>query len=217
MAFWTMPLPGLLRKTATGAPIAFIAHTVAVTSPVADITINKPAGAQVGDLLVMFILEGSGGNAASATGWSPVISDAQLPHFFALSRTVDGSEGANFTFTTPGASKRGIMILLRGGAGAVDVAGTPARATGTLNGTAASISAAHAGVLISFFGIAGANKTVASAPSGMTNVAVENTSIALTIALYKLEGSPIGATGAKAITFTPAAGANTVAVSIQFY
>src|SRR4051812_40812544 len=78
------------------------------SSTSSTLTINKPSGVQVGDVMIVNIVETSStsSTAPSLSGWTSIAGSnfgSTSPSRFGalLYRKVDGTEGASFIFSTP--------------------------------------------------------------------------------------------------------------------
>ncbi|TAA51053.1 hypothetical protein [Shinella sp. JR1-6] len=188
------------------APPVFVSATAASVSSSTNVTVNKPAGAQVGDLFTCIIWGDS--NFITATGaladWTVVGSAFSGNLRIAiLTHTVDGTEGSTFNFSLANSGvKNATIICTRGGTGAIDVIGTKTEASST-TATAASINATKSGLLLSSFAIAANNRTVSSPPAGLTQRSLLSTSYSS--AVYELSISPAGATSAASLTWSSSA------------
>lgn len=201
-----------------GRPLFIAAENNAVTSTT-SITINKPAGATVGDLMIAIIWTVGSGREGLA-GWVLEGTNAAGNAGWGLwTRTVDGSEGASFNFAMSGTStwRNGSILLYRGGVGAVDIIGTETETSSTTVATAASLTAAHAGTLLAAYWSDGNGRTESAAPSGMVQRSLSSGGSARTTAVYdQTAASPTGATSSKTLTWSGAT-ANVAGLQIQIY
>lgn len=209
----------LLDPGAVGGRPLFIASESNAASSTTSITINKPAGATVGDLMVAIIWT-TGNDFTGLAGWTLVGSDGiGNGRWGVWTRTVDGSEGASFTFSLLSTNtwRNGSILLYRGGIGAVDVIGTETETSSTTVATAASLTAAHAGTLLAAYWSDGNSRTESVAPSGMVQRALMTGGSTRTTAVYdQTAASPTGATSSKTLTWSGAS-ANVAGLQIQIY
>jgi len=214
----TMFCDGMLLGVGGLAPPVFISSTTGdANSATTTITINKPASVAVGDDLTAIIWGYTNITAVMLAGWTVVGSDFTNNNRVAiLRRKVDGSEGASFTFGTTGgvAKKVGSILCHRGGAGLVDVVGTYNFNSFSTISTMNSLTATKPGVLVATFHNAADAVSVGSAPSGMTQRALINTQTSM--AVYELATSPVGATGAKTLTWSGSS-TNVAGIGLQIY
>lgn len=204
----------LLASGAAAAGITFVASEVATPVTGVTFTVNKPAGVQVGDLLLLGIFGPMTSNTTPA-GWTLVSSDyvaGNGDRHVIYSKVADGSEGSTLSVTGVNVSKSGFAMAFRG-ASTVGTVGTSARAGSTATGTATSISPAAPGVLIGVFCNNGGVRTVSTPPSGMTSRAYMGTGV--TFAVYDLNPSPSGATGSKAIVWSATGGVMSLLLQIN--
>lgn len=204
----------LLGAGDAGPNITFVANTTAAVSA-ANFVINKPAGVQVGDLMLMEIFSSSMTSNTTPSGWTVVSSDyvagAGSRHVI-YSRVVDGSEGSTFTVAGLAVAKEGYVVALRG-ASTVGTVGTVARAT-SATGTASSISPAVAGALIAIFA-SDDNRTVATPPAGMTQISTLSGTTGGSHAVYVLIPSSAGATGSKSLVWNISSGVASLLLQIN--
>lgn len=183
----------------------YVATGVRSSSGAGTVTINKPTGLQVGDLMVASFASGSTNAVAwtQLSGWTEVLDSGTDRPCMGIQWKVATSadvSASNFTFqsSSGGANYNGVICAYRGAA--FDVAGTATRANGS-SVTVSAISVSEASsILLGFFFADGNNKTVSSAPSGMTQLAlnsIENP----TTAAYS-QNVEAGSSGTKSITFS---------------
>lgn len=195
-------------------PLELISH--ASGGPAANsatLTINKPTGAEPGDLLLAVVRVGSSGATwTGPSGWTEHLDAAGSIGIAIFSKVVTGSEGGSFNFTTSAAGTRpwGQIILIRGGA-LFDVVGSVASGSGDGTLTATGITASGGMLVVAAIGISNASRDF-SVPAGMQAVApvfYNNTgSIRL---FYQKIGS--GATGNRITTASGGSG-NTFTIQI---
>lgn len=194
MAFWNMPLPGLMRKTAVALPVFVSSSTVTGSS--ASTIFDKPAGVQPGDFMVV-IAAGDNFTAPTTTGWTLQYYIASNPYFAVFSKVAGGSEPANYTFNTGGgASNTGVVCLAYRGGGAVfDQVGVRSASVTANPTTAPSMTTSSQGILVAAF-VAQANTVALVTPVGMTNRG-DAYNVSVYLATYDLSPSPAGVTGNK--------------------
>lgn len=190
----------LMRKTRAPLQVVGVSHGRAVSSAAADIAL--PTGAQDGDHLLCFAFAPSTSTTDFALGGFSVISDQQGASLgFNLLSKVASGDGAGFTLTGGGTSgRRGIIIALRGGIGAVDVIGTISRGSSTSN-TANSVTASADGILLGVWCHGDSNRGISSPPAGMLQLDQDN-GTAMSLGAYSLDPSLAGASGTKSATWT---------------
>lgn len=198
MPFWTMPLPGLMRKNAVMLPV-FVASSGAYAGSSPSVVFNKPAGVQPGDLMIA-VIAANGTGSPTIAGWTLQYSSTPSPYFYVFSKVAGGSEPANYTFNlgfTPDIVVN--CLAYRGGMAVFDQVGV--RDTGvTANpATAPSITTSNQGVLIAAFA-AQANTTVSVGPSGMTSRSITSGG-GYSLTLYELSPSLPGVTGNKTLNW----------------
>lgn len=201
-----------------GRPLFIASESNGVTSAT-SITISKPAGATVGDLMIAIIWT-TGNDFTGLAGWTLVGSDGTGNGRWGVwARTVDGSEGSSFTFSLLSTNtwRNGSILLYRGGIGAVDVIGTETETSSTTVATAASLTASHAGTLLAAYWSDGNSRTESAAPSGMVQRALSSGGSIRTTAVYdQTAASPTGATASKTLTWSGTS-ANVAGFQIQIY
>jgi hypothetical protein len=209
----TMLSDGMLLGEAAAGPLTFISSE-GVTGSVPSLSINKPAGAQAGDLVVLLVAHGN--LAVSASGFTQQATNASgASRLTVLTRLLDGSEGSAFAVTSSSATKSVIALLYRGGAASVDVAGTPSQVTNATQ-VAPSVTATQSGILIMASGLTAAGTpTITTPPSGMTQRHTIVGSAGMWIAAFDLSPSPAGATGSKSVVWSSSAAG--CAGSMQIY
>lgn len=207
MTFWTMPM--LLAR---GGGLKFVSSASASVFS-GTLTVDKPAGVLGGDHMIAMVWAGSSMTSLSLTGWSSVGSLFTGNARYAIFRRIaDGSEGSSFSFTGTTGVRNGIIVAYRGGAGLVDVLGAATIASGDTS-TAASLTAAQKGILVSSFALISSGFSVTTPPSGMVQRGFENSF--QSAAIYELAPSPAGATGAKTLVWPGAS--NNGGIQLQIY
>ena len=216
MSFWTNPALLIGRKKIP--PPVFVSSATGSASPSTTVTINKPAGAAVGDLLVAVVWAFSASGVSSTpAGWTVVASLFSGTFRYAVyAKIVDGSEGGSFSFSlSSSAGRNGQILCFRGGVGAVDVVGSKTENTSATIATASSLAATKAGLLLAFFVVNSQGRTVSADPAGMTQRAfLGGGSMAATA--YELTPSPAGATPSKTLTWS-GTGATVAGLQVQIY
>lgn len=194
----------------------FIESTMGSNSGSPSMSISKPAGASVGDLMLAVIWSTAASNATSS-GWTLEGSNFTGSFRYAiLSRVVDGSEGGSFTFSlSSSGTHNGAILLYRGGIGDVDVVGSRGFSS-TVTSSAPSLTATESGTLLAVFGINSASRTVSSPPSGMTQRSFSNDTAHSTASYEQDASSPAGATSSKTLVWS-GADTSSIGVQIQIY
>ena len=196
-------LPGLSAAGMIGAaetfePPVFMGATSILGG---EGTLPKPSGAQAGDLLVLYMngTDNPSTWTAPEFTWRSGNGNFGNSRMVVLTRKLDGSEGSGFSI---GGTFRVVAALLyRGGRAGFDVTAPPGQVTGATQSTP-SITATRNGVLLAGFGLRGAGASIVTPPAGMTQrVLLTDSSFSLKLAVYDLNPSPPGATGAKSITW----------------
>lgn len=193
----------LLMAAAAAAIISYGSYSPGTLSGNSTtIAINKPAGAAVGDTLVAIVASSGADTWTPPSGWTKVYDQAAAPGISVVMRTVDGSEGASFTFTCSTSRTLLGQILLIKGSAQFDAIGTVVNTTSNTDVVMSAITAAS-GILL---GIAVGTAQSArdySAPAGMTATGpvILNTNATLRV-FYELIGG--GSTGTR--TTTPSGG-----------
>ena len=191
----------LLGVGAASAPLTFVASSTVGAGSGTSNVINKPTGAQAGDLLIIAVVHGSSDTTVAISGFVTEFTDSSsTPRIRVFSRVLDGSEGATFTITGANSARTVVAVAYRGGAPDVNVVGATSGTSTSASGIAPSITATQAGVLLSFHASSSSPSVISSGPAGMTQRGFLSSAFAL--AVYELSSSPVGATGSKTITWS---------------
>jgi len=114
-------------KPGTFSP-TFISSNNNSGASTSSLAITKPSGVAPGDLMIAFFVMGSG-EMNTLSGWTELYSSSSLNRTI-LSRIVDGSEGASFTFTsTTTDNMSGSIVAYRNAE--LDVVGTMGNSDGS--------------------------------------------------------------------------------------
>lgn len=163
-----MLLSKLIASTSAKSPSIISFSQGSNTTAGTALSITKPTGVQVGDLLVAFLLaSGNGSNYwNTAAGWTEQLDETGL---CIQTIVATGSEPATLSFSTNTtlAGRRGIVVCIRNGAYAST--GTLGTAiTGVNNITAPSVSVATMSLVLAVYYMvsSGGSAVDASTPSG---------------------------------------------------
>jgi PKD repeat protein len=150
-----------------------ISTTVNATATTA-LTIIKPAGTGVGDVLVACLTLNGGAIAAGGTpaGWLPVasVTTAANPKVFGYYKVATASEPADYRWTLASAVTSGAGIARYSGATGLDVPAAAASGASGLSGAVPSLTTVTASaMLVGCTGInSSSSSTTIASPGGMT-------------------------------------------------
>ncbi len=181
------------------------------------VTLNKPSGLQVGDLMIAMLIHNnsSGVTWTQLTGWTEVLDSATAIPSLAIQWKIATSadvSASTFTFnsSTSGQVHTGFLAAYRGAA--FDVVGSATRAaSSSVTASGITVSSANS-VLIGLFANTSTSVSVSSGPSGMSLVSSQ--SVAATAAYYSQQVDA-GISGSKTITFSAGAASSGVLLSIK--
>lgn len=196
----------------------FVAVGTTNTSGSGTVTINKPTGLQVGDLMVVFLsaINNNGVTWTQLTGWTEVLDSASsgpsqdIQWKIATSADVASS---TFTFTSSsgGSGYTGSIAAYR--SASFDVVGAATRTTnGSVTASAITVSGDNS-VLIGAFIQSNNGATITTAPSGMSQISYSSVAGG-TLALYSQDVGA-GSSGTKSIGFSGGASSSAVLCSIK--
>lgn len=189
-----------LRSTAV--PIAFLAAASDTANATTSITVTKPTGTADADHMVGIAWSRNAASLSSGfSGWTQRILDTATAGVFALYTKIAASEGADYTITFDASGDiQAAILAYRGGAGAVDVVGTPGGSASNVNPiTAPGLTATRSGILIAAFPYLNGSRVISVAASGMTE-RVNNRVSSEGCALVYDQIIAAGATGDKSVT-----------------
>lgn len=178
--------------------------TSASTNSAASLAINKPAGAQQGDIVLIIPASSTGAVSLTApsgftTGFDGALGGATLDAFW---RVLDGSEGASFTIGTSGGSApiyAGALLLKRALRSApINASAENRYSDATTDVVAPSVTATRSGLLVTAFARSG-GASGGTQPAGMTEHVDIGTSGTLSLLISSVAVG-VGATGTKTAT-----------------
>lgn len=134
-------------------------------NPGTTFTINKPAGAAAGDILLLFYYGNQLLDSVPA-GFANINFSGNIAAYWKL---LDGSEGASFAFGVAGGGPGtgfGYLVAVRAArrTGPIDVSGVAASLTGP------SVTPVRSGLLLGAYAVTVGYPTTAVDPTGMTRV-----------------------------------------------
>ena len=100
---------------AQGTPVQLVSCTDGTTANGGNVTVAVPAS-QIRDLLVAFVSKDGGGVVNIPAGWNSIVSQAMGGNSGSLrvfTRTVDGTEPANYTFSWGGGNEAAYASIMR--------------------------------------------------------------------------------------------------------
>lgn len=184
-----------VARPAAAAQITLGNITYVENSGQLTINVNKPAGVNVGTLLIAFLHSDSNLSWTTLSGWTEVVDSGGRSIQY---RIADGTEGSTFTFTRSGSNTTSSVTLQAINNATFDLAGT---VTASLQHPAIipGITVTENNSMLLLFGSSGTGSIVFNTPSGFTSTFQNNDASAPSVALmYKSVSS--GATGD--VTFT---------------
>lgn len=199
--------------------VSFVGAEVSTANSMFNNVVNKPAGVQSGDLILLIVFVPASGSVYAVNtpaGFTSALNvlAGSTGRIQVLQRVADGSEGSSFTVGNQGyGMQRSLACCVY--RAATTVATVPSSAA--TSSTAPSISPTSLGVLLGIFACEATSTEVTghTPPSGMTAVTQINPTGAH-LAVDHLLASPVGATGNKTVTWSPtAAPTEPAAVLIQ--
>ena len=135
--------------------------------------VTKPAGAAVGDVLILGSASDVTGGWAAPSGFTDLFGTTDFAA--ACYRVITGSESSVLKHSNGGAKQTTLAMLFRNCTmGAI---GAGVHVSGATNAVASSITPTAVGTLLAFF--AGSTAQVLSTPSGMTAAGVLSTKLAV--------------------------------------
>ena len=143
------------------------------TTNVTDISFAVPGGSQSGDFAVAMLSGGGGANDvgdwANSQGFTFLYEGtvANLGNAAIAYKILDGTEGANFTFTTNNACKLSGEIVVYRGSDSI-LSSSENIEGGNVTRTATSITAIKNSILFAFFVVDNSNKVFSNPPSDLT-------------------------------------------------
>jgi hypothetical protein len=204
--------------------ISFVGATFAQGDEEDSVTINKPAGVQSGDLLILFIAY-TGGNFRSPppTGFSylngnlvPTSTQVRL----AIAYKIAGSsEPSTYTISelAPGSSGSSngqvISLVAYRGANTIHLIGNTSYSTSGSTTTASSIVPTNSGYLIGCFAKY-AQETIVTEPTAMSQISGGAASNIGSIYIYEEADVPSGTTGNRSATWSGSSSGGAVLLQI---
>lgn len=176
----------------------------------ANVTLNKPSGTAVGEILVAYITVYLGTAISKPTGWTQVYA-IQNGNVYAgcYYRVVDGTEGSSFTWTNTSSTDRATGVIFRvGGADTTtptDGSGTSSQTGDSAADTSPSVTTTVDQDLILVTHHSQRPPSTDTVPSGTTQIAfIDYTpdAVAAGTRLATTSKSPAGATGTYLWTIT---------------
>lgn len=164
-----------------------------------SVTVDRPAGTVVGDLLLAAITGSTARTFTPPSGWTRLTSgDTDRTAFFW--RRAGASEPSSYTFSggVGSGSNHGIIACLVEAADPADAVSFERTSTVVASQTVTGVTAAAVGLLVSFWVNTAAGRTVSTPPAGMTQRHFDN--VDGTRAFYD-ESIAAGATGSRSITW----------------
>ena len=142
------------------------------TTNVTDISFAVPSGSQSGDFAVAMLSGGGGANQvgdwANSQGFTSLYENVLgEPNGAIFYKILDGTEGANFTFTTDNACKLSGEIVVYRGTNSI-LSSSENIEGGNTTRTATSITASENSILFAFFNVNGDNRVFSNPPSDLT-------------------------------------------------
>lgn len=213
-----MPVRDIVMAAAgsSGAStVAYVSSSIARFTTSAC-TLTAPSGIQDGDMLVAIGF--NTGSSVTMTSWpagfAQQFSDSTTANALVIATKTASSESGNYAFTWSGASANSIAMLVYRGAVGIGTFGATTRAT-SATATAASITPALDGVLVSVFAIETTGATISTAPSGPTQRAAVTGGSNPNMAVYDITPSGTSATTAQTLVWS--ASAANLGVAFQLF
>lgn len=143
-----------------------------ITSNVTSIDFAVPSGTKNGDFAVAMLSGGAGANDvgdwANSQGFTSLYENvSDNPNSAIFYKILDGTEGANFTFTTNNACKLSGEIVVYRGSNSI-LSSSENIEAGNATRTATSITASINTILFAFFIVNGDNRVFSNPPSDLT-------------------------------------------------
>lgn len=195
-----MTFPMLRAFQAAGVAIEFVGATIR-WDDIDSLTIGAVGAAKAGDLLVMVVVLRTNSHTLSSvpSGWTIHLNETGLSLPVAVcTKTVTGSEPANYTFGFSNDGNNTVAILCYRNASEIEVLGARTRVN-FATGTASSITPSKTGALIGVFGQE-RSTDVTTPPPGM-ELRASQFADQPSLFCYDLIPSPSGATGDKEVTW----------------
>lgn len=173
----------------------------------AHLVMPKPAGVDLGDILVFWGVHSGSRSMIYPSGWtSRINSGASALSAFAATKIAGASEPASYSFNFNLASGAAVGMLLAYKQGSDhDITGSLARSASVATTAASGITATQKGVLLGFFASTANVVGGYTAPVGMAEKEAAAATGVL-VAAFEANPSPVGATGNKTITWNISSG-----------
>jgi hypothetical protein len=172
------------------------------------LVINKPAGTQQGDLMVMVGAASGSASWSGDTGWTSLVNSTSSLGFTVIYKVAGASEPGSYTFTT-GTSRRlsgGILTYRNADYDAVGAVGSSSD-TNVINAPSVTV-ANNSSVLLGFAAFTASGRT-GGAPSPMVTRLLDNDATAPS---WITADEPVdaGATGTRTFSFSGSSGLNDI-------
>lgn len=168
------------------------------TNNSSTLVINKPAGTQQGDLMIVFMCEeGSNYTFTGDTGWTEIADQGSRPNLRIAYKVAGASEPSSYTFTSSNNNHKMSGSILTYRNAAFDVIGNIATGANPLVADGITVTLDNS-LLLGFF-IRDVTSYTISTPAGMSQVVIDNDSTACSYGIFS-QSVNSGATGTRSAT-----------------